>query len=140
MPWSASLQLRNDVAELSRLGAWVESWTMQHGVADETAQRVDLCATELVTNVMTHGEAEAPAHVIDLRIAGEGVNLVLDIVDDGVAFDPTLAPLAPPVTLESDRVGGWGMRIVRNLADHVCYRREDGRNRLSISFYPRPAA
>jgi len=140
MPWSASLQVRNDIAELSRLGAWVESWAAQHGVADETAQRIDLCATELVTNVMTHGETAAPARVIELRIAGEDGHLVLDIDDDGVAFDPTLAPLPAPVTMESDRVGGWGMRIVRNLSDEVRYRRAAGRNRLSLVFYPRSAA
>ena len=140
MSWSASLQVRNDVAELSRLGAWVEAWAMQHGVADETAQRIDLCATEMVTNVMTHGDCAAPARAIDLRVAAEGDNLVLDIVDDGVAFDPTLAPLSAPVTMDSDRVGGWGMRIVRNLSDEVRYRHAEGRNRLQLVFYPRAAA
>jgi len=140
MPWSASLQVGNDIAELSRLGAWVESWATQHRVADETAQRIDLCATELVTNVITHGHSDAPARVIELRIAEAGENLILDIDDDGVAFDPTLAPLAAPVTMDSDRVGGWGMRIVRKLSDEVHYRRAHGRNRLSLVFYPRPAA
>jgi anti-sigma regulatory factor (Ser/Thr protein kinase) len=139
MSWSASLLIRNDVAELSRMAAWIDAWASQHDVADQTAQRVDLCAAEAVTNVMTHGARSQHAGEVALRIGRHDADIVLEIEDNGIAFDPTQAPLPPPVTMDSDRVGGWGMRIVRSLSDEVRYQRIGGRNRLTLIFHPRPS-
>jgi len=138
MTASASLQLRSDLAELTRLAVWIGTWAEQHGVADETAQQLDLCAAEAVTNIMTHGAAAAGE--IAVRIGHDGDDVVLEIEDDGIAFDPTQAPPPAPVTLASDAVGGWGIRIVMKLSDEVRYRRSDGRNRLTLVFHPRPPA
>jgi anti-sigma regulatory factor (Ser/Thr protein kinase) len=74
-----------------------------------------------------------------LRIGRQDADIVLEIEDNGIAFDPTQAPLPPPVTMDSDRVGGWGMRIVRSLSDEVRYQRIGGRNRLTLIFHPRPS-
>jgi anti-sigma regulatory factor (Ser/Thr protein kinase) len=140
MTWSASLLIRNDVAELSRMAAWIEAWATQHDVADQTAQRIDLCAAEAVTNVMTHGARPELAGEVELRIGQSGDDVVFEIEDGGIAFDPTQAPLPAAVTMDCDRVGGWGMRIVRNLSDEVRYHRIGERNRLTLIFHPRPTA
>jgi serine/threonine-protein kinase RsbW len=102
-------------------------------------QQIDLCAAEAVANVMTHGEAGGGT-AIDLRLQRDGDAVVFEIEDDGVAFDPTTAPAPQPVTLESDRVGGWGVRIVQRLSDDMRYQRANGRNRLTLVFHPRPPA
>jgi anti-sigma regulatory factor (Ser/Thr protein kinase) len=139
MTWSESLHIRSDLAELSRLGSWVSFWAEQHCVPEEMAQQVDLCATEAVTNVMTHGVSGSDSGEIQLRVSRVGNDVVLEIEDDGIAFDPTQAPLPPPVTMDSEGVGGWGMRIVRSLSDEVRYQRVAGRNRLTLVFRPRPS-
>lgn len=140
MTASASLQIRSDLAELTRLAGWIESWTRQHEVPDLTAQTIDLCAAEAVTNVMTHGLADADGAAIDVRLGRDGEDVVLQIEDGGSAFDPTTAPPPPPVTLESDKVGGWGIGIVTKLSDKVRYDRVNGRNRLTLVFHPRSSA
>ena len=140
MSGSASLQLRSDLAELTRLAVWIGAWAEQHGVPDETAQQLDLCAAEAVTNILTHGALQAGTGAIAVHLGHAGKDVVLEIEDDGVAFDPTQAPPPAPVTLESDRVGGWGIRIVMKLSDEVRYRRVDGRNRLTLVFHPRSSA
>lgn len=136
MTGAASLLIRSDLAELSRLALWLESWAKDHGVPDETAQQVDLCAAEAVTNVMTHGQSDPQARGIELRIDRRGEDVVLEIEDDGIEFDPTQAALPPPVTMDCDRVGGWGMRIVRSFCHDVRYQRSNGRNRLTLVFHP----
>jgi len=138
MTWSASLQIRSDLAELTRLAEWLAECGAQHGVPDEAVQQVDLCAAETVTNVITHGVADAAEHRIELRIGQNGDEVFFEVEDDGIEFDPTQAPLSAPVTMDCDRVGGWGMRIVRKLSDEIRYRRVDGRNRLTLVFRLRP--
>src|ERR1700756_43865 len=100
MACSASLQIRSDLAELTRVAIWIDAWARQHGVPDQTAQTVDLCAAEAVSNVMTHGLAGAEQGQIDLRLGRAGDAVVLEIEDGGIPFDPiTQAPPPTPVTL-----------------------------------------
>jgi anti-sigma regulatory factor (Ser/Thr protein kinase) len=134
MTWSVSLRVRNDLDELTRLAEWLNTCGEQHSIPEQTVQHVDLCAAEAVTNIMTHGFAEVGAHEIAVRLGQEGKDVVLEIEDDGVAFDPTEAEPVPLATLESTRIGGWGMRIVRRFSDEVRYRRIDGRNCLTLVF------
>ena len=133
----ASLLLRSDLDELARLASWVDAWTRQNDVPEQAAQQLDLCAAEAVANVMMHGQGGSE---IEVRIGRRDGDVVLEIEDDGVAFDPTTAPPPPPVTLDADRVGGWGISIVRKLSDEVRYRRVSGRNRLTLVFHARPSA
>src|SRR5262249_25638568 len=136
---SASLLIRCDHDELPRVGTWLESWAREHSVSDETAQHLDLCAAEAVTNVMEYG-LTGPTAEIELRIGRQGNDVVFEIEDRGIEFDPTTADLPPPVTMNNDRIGGWGIRIVRRLSDEVRYARINGRNRLTLVFRPRPSA
>ena len=137
MEAAASLLIPNDLNELTRLGEWVNAWTQQRTIPEQTAQQLDLCAAEAVTNVMTHGFADSSAHEITLRLDLQGDDVVLEIEDDGVAFDPTLADPPQNATMESEEVGGWGIRIVRRLSDEVRYRRVGERNCLTLVFKSR---
>jgi anti-sigma regulatory factor (Ser/Thr protein kinase) len=140
MQAAASLLIPNDLNELTRVGEWVNAWAQQQTIPEHTAQQLDLCAAEAVTNVMTHGFADSHAHEIALRLALHGEAVVLEIEDDGVAFDPTLADPPPQnATMESDEVGGWGIRIVRRLSDELRYCRVGERNCLTLVFKSRPS-
>ena len=140
MSWSVSLRVRNELSELTRLAEWLNTCAEQHSIPEQTAQHVDLCIAEAVTNIMTHGFADEGAHEIALSLEQQGKDVVLQIEDDGVAFDPTEAEPPPLATLDSTRIGGWGMRIVRRFSDELRYRRIDGRNCLTLVFHqPTPA-
>jgi anti-sigma regulatory factor (Ser/Thr protein kinase) len=139
MDWSASLLIRNDLDELSRLGEWVAECGQAHAIPETIVQYVDLCSAEAVTNIMTHGFDDSAAHDIAVRLRQQGQDIVLEIEDDGVAYDPTAAAPPVPATLENTRIGGWGIRIVRRFSDEVRYRRNDGRNCLTLVFRQPPS-
>jgi anti-sigma regulatory factor (Ser/Thr protein kinase) len=139
MQAAASLLIPNDLNELTRVGEWVNAWAQRQTIPEHTAQQLDLCAAEAVTNVMTHGFADGNAHEIALRLELQGDAVVLEIEDDGVSFDPTTADPPQNATMESDEVGGWGIRIVRRLSDEVRYRRVGERNCLTLVFKSRPS-
>jgi anti-sigma regulatory factor (Ser/Thr protein kinase) len=60
-------------------------------------------------------------------------NLTVEIVDEGPPFDPLARP-DPDITLdlEDRQPGGLGILMIRQFTDDVAYRREDGRNVLTI--------
>jgi len=66
----------------------------------------------------------------------EGEELVATLEDDGVPFNPWDVP-PPPMPTDPDEaakleVGGRGIEMVRRLADGTRYRREEGKNLVSI--------
>jgi len=76
-------------------------------------------------------EARNRYHAITLTLQLSGDEIVIEVEDDGVAYDPTQA--APPVlegTLEERKTGGLGVEFVRTLTDSFEYKRVGERNRL----------
>jgi anti-sigma regulatory factor (Ser/Thr protein kinase) len=83
----------------------------------DSQQRQDaaLMVSELVTNAVVHGVG-----AISLRIDAEGDTVRIEVADDGnVAVAPSPEPAAH---------GGWGLRIVEQLADD--WRVLDGSTRV----------
>lgn len=131
---SASLVVRSDRSDLSRVSDWLATWAAEHALPAKLSQMLDLCATELVTNVVEHGRAAALSHPISLSVHLEPHRLRLEIEDEGVPFDPTQAPSAQRMELEGTRVGGWGIALVRHFADELRYLRTEAGNRLTVVF------
>lgn len=104
------------------------------GIAKQTITDVNLCLEELVVNSIEHGMRgrEAFEIFVDIEVVDEG--LLIEIVDDAEPFDPTVAAPTPDLDAAmADRpVGGLGLYLVSCLAEAICHRREDGRNRLGL--------
>jgi serine/threonine-protein kinase RsbW len=129
------LTVTNRLSELGRVSAWIQEWTARNGIPADVAQRLDLCSAELVTNIVSHAfDDNGTEHSICLALCREAEAVRLEIEDDGRPFDPAALDPTPPVpkSIEEARVGGWGLTIVHHIADHLCYRRTDGRNRLTL--------
>jgi anti-sigma regulatory factor (Ser/Thr protein kinase) len=98
---------------------------------------VDLCLTEIVTNIISHGYAQttAPTDAVMVEFARESAQLVVQVEDSAVEFDPVAHVLPQlPSSLDEARIGGSGLRLVRQFADRLDYRREGGVNRLTMIF------
>ena len=133
----AACSIGADVANLRGVADWLAAAGAAHGIAAQALWRLDLCATEVVTNVITHGGATARAQAIDLRLEvrlhGRGGEARLTVSDSGRAFDPCNAPLRPQArTLAEAEPGGQGIVLLRRFADALDYCRSDQRNHLSI--------
>ncbi|WP_448191831.1 ATP-binding protein [Azospirillum sp. sgz301742] len=132
--------LTNDVAELHRLASEVDAFVESHGLPMAVAFRLNLCFDELITNTVSYGYPGGGAHAIRVRLEADGREIHAEVEDDATAYDPFSE--APPPDLSADvetrRVGGLGVFLVRQSVDRATYRRADGRNlvRLTISVPP----
>jgi len=133
----ASLIVDSELRELSRVSAWVRDWAQHQCLPARVAQNLDLCSTEVVTNIMSHacGTCANGTRRIFLRLGWQGDDVTLDVEDEGSKFDLRQVPEPTPATSVLDaRVGGWGIPIVRRFSDGLRYRHEDGRNCLTLLF------
>jgi anti-sigma regulatory factor (Ser/Thr protein kinase) len=69
-----------------------------------------------------------------VRVEIVGPTVVATVTDDGRPFDPRDAP-APDLeaSLDTRRVGGLGMHLVRSCMDAIEYRREGDLNVLTLT-------
>ena len=123
-----------DLAAVPPLIGWVEERCQEAGLEAGLTFKLMLAIEEAVTNVVSYAFAEAPPpHRIHLRLDIDADRCTAELVDNGRPFDPSAAP-PPDLTgpLEERDPGGLGIHLIRNMADRVEYRREDGQNRLRI--------
>jgi serine/threonine-protein kinase RsbW len=135
----ACLVVSNHPSELARVSAWVHQCAQRHAVPVRMAERLDLCSTEVVTNIMMHGYTDHSIHEITLSLDRQADCLALEVHDDGRPFDPRqVEEPATACSLEEVPIGGLGLQIVRRFSDEWRYHRADGRNHLTLIFRPDP--
>ena len=130
----ASLIVDSQLRELARVNAWVHDWAERQQLPDRVVHRLDLCSTEVVTNIVTHGGDQAAQH-ISLHLGWQGEAVALEVEDNGQRFDAREHPWpARATSLHDARIGGWGIPIVRRFSDGLDWRHEGGRNHLTLLF------
>jgi anti-sigma regulatory factor (Ser/Thr protein kinase) len=93
------LVLRNALAELDKLTAWIETWTRE-GISPKLSFNIQLCLEEAVANAIMYGAASDDQMEIAVEVEGYGGAVVARIEDTGRLFDPTqVAPLCWPLRL-----------------------------------------
>ena len=125
---------------LALLDGSLQAFGRRERWSDRLLYRVNLVLDELLTNVFSHGvsSGDGPPRVRLVVGARPGAARI-ELVDDGVAFDPRTAPLRPAPDRDAPLpVGGLGLRFVRELSDSLCYERSGGRNRLCLTVTDRP--
>jgi serine/threonine-protein kinase RsbW len=127
------LVIDSQLSEIRRVSKLVDEFKARHGLADEDTNAIHVVLDEILSNSIRHGLAGVASHAIAVTLELAEGEIVIEVEDDGVAYDPTQAP-APVLagTLEERTEGGLGVTFVRALTDAIEYRRTDGRNRLVL--------
>lgn len=132
---SARIDLGCSLGEISRLNAWLAERFAEAGLSEKPAGNIKLCLNEAVTNTISYGFADGDDAEISVELdIGDDI-AVVTLVDNGVAFDPLSVPEATKITdLETAQIGGFGVKLMRELSSSIAYEYADGRNRLTMTF------
>lgn len=128
------LEAAASLASLGTISAFLSSVMARSGVPSNIAHDILLAVEEVCVNIVQHGYRGEEGG-IELRVRGRERALTVEVRDHAPAFDPLAVP--PPDLSEGwegREVGGLGVHFVRNLAEEVSYRREQGQNILLLSF------
>jgi anti-sigma regulatory factor (Ser/Thr protein kinase) len=132
---AAELRLRVETRqdELDRVSAAIEDFALEADWPLDLVFKVNLALEEVVINVMNYGHDDG-LHEIDIILTADEESLTIEIVDDGRPFDPLTDAPKPDVNadLEDRNIGGLGIHLVRKMMDDVRYRREEGKNHLTL--------
>ena len=127
-----TLRVRADTAELGRVRRWVGAQARAAGLAEAAGRRLTLAVDEAVANAIEHG-LHRTGHVT-VRASPERGRLTVSVRYRGPRFDPTTAPTpAPDETLRERAEHGYGLHLIRSLADEVAYRWDAGTNEVRLT-------
>ena len=129
------LRLPAKLSSLTSFREFVDRSAVAAGAGPELLLRIELVLEELLVNHVLHayGSGEGDSEVACFcRAPGY---FCLEVVDEAVPFDP-LGYAPPDLTLAPrDRpIGGLGIHMIRSLADEISYRREAGKNVITVCF------
>jgi len=120
--------------EIERMCRLVRQFGELHDVPTRTLYAVNLALDEAVTNIVQYAYDDPKGRELIVRLEVAGNELRGDVIDEGRAFNPLDVALPDLTAPLADREpGGLGIHLVRSLIDRLSYRREDGKNVLTMT-------
>jgi anti-sigma regulatory factor (Ser/Thr protein kinase) len=120
--------------DLQAARALAEALCARQGVADADTLRLVLVLEELFTNTVMHGHRRDCDAPVLIAVQASGTHLHLRYADNAPPFDPLhyLKTAAAEPDVEREHPGGWGLRLVAEMAEHFDYAHADGFNHLTL--------
>lgn len=125
------LSVSNDLSQLPHVREAVDNFGIRHGLPFECVFGVKLALCELLANTISYGYKDHDLHVIRVQIELRDGSVYFEIMDDGIAFDPTRAEThSQRNALKDLPTGGYGVHLTRSFVDTMRYSRKEGRNHV----------
>lgn len=126
--------LDTSLTELDRLNRELEELGERWDLSPAVILQLNLALDELFTNVVDYGIAPDTSSKVTFTICMSSDKLEITMCDEGKAFDLTVPP-DPDLSLppEDKEIGGLGIFLVRQYTDSIDYRRESGKNIITLT-------
>lgn len=127
------LNVKNDIQEIDRILPNIEEFCCKNGVCDKKCFDISIIVDELTTNVINYAYPDGKTHEFSITLRKIEEIIHIQILDDGIPFDP-LRRSEPDIDspLEDRKIGGLGIYLARQLAEKITYQRIDNQNKLDI--------
>lgn len=139
---SLTLAIESDLVNVSLVTIAANSICLYAGLSADEANQVELCLFEAITNSIRHAYHGETGHIVTVTLAVEESHLQFDVYDTGTPMSTQQVNelLHGDNFIEVEEVeraqipeGGRGLQIIRRTMDHVAYRQEGARNRLTLT-------
>jgi anti-sigma regulatory factor (Ser/Thr protein kinase) len=103
------------------------------GLTDDCFFDINISLDELFSNVVSYGFKDELEHPITFTLHMDIDTLIICAEDDGIPFNPFEAKEPElPLDLGDFKIGGPGIFITKKLMGDICYKRERGKNNLTL--------
>jgi anti-sigma regulatory factor (Ser/Thr protein kinase) len=134
LPTTQSLTLTAKTESLGAITRFIREGAREANLPEARKAELDLLVEEIFMNIARHAYPEGASGTVSVAysVSAPG-ELAVEFGDRGVAFDPlTVSPPDLASDLAQRRAGGLGVFLLKEFADSLSYRREEGWNRLTL--------
>jgi len=137
--FSKTLTIANQFGELARVASWLEQMSQHYLLAERTVFKLDLVLNEALPNIISYAYPDQLSHNILIKFEDRGDYVILEIIDDGMAFNPFEAVLLPDqLDLESSSINGRGINLIKSFTDAQEYQRINNTNTMRVTIHKSP--
>lgn len=126
------LQLQGTPEEVMRAVEALGAYGEEKEIPAKILFGLTLALEECGSNIVNHALHRDPSGTFRVTFNHTGSEMIIELRDNGVEFDPTLAPPGDGIADDDEPPGGWGIFLVRKYTDELCYSREGGENVLRL--------
>ena len=121
------------VEALETVTAFVDAFLEARGCSMKTQMQIDLSVEEIFVNIAHYAYGDSPGDA-ELRISEKDGTVSISFLDAGTPYNP-LEREDPDLTLAAEQrpIGGLGIFLVKKNMDTVSYRRQKGKNVLTVT-------
>ncbi len=127
------LKVRNDIQEIDRICNDIKEFCFSNDINEKKCFDILMIVDELATNVIKYAFHDDQEHVFDILLEKNSQTVHIQLVDDGIPFDP-LKKSDPDTmsSLEDRNIGGLGIFFAKQLSKLITYARIENKNQLDI--------
>lgn len=128
------INIKNNIKQLPFLAEELEKLGEEWQLDIPVVTNLNLVLEEAISNIIFYAYDDDKEHEINIVAKKNDNEIVISISDDGKAFDPTKKE-TPDVSLSAKdrKIGGLGIFLIRKIMDSVIYKRENGKNILTLT-------
>jgi len=121
------------IESVHEIQEFVRGFFLALGAGEKKLMKIDLLVEEIVVNIVRYGGMAVESGSIDVGMDTADDKIILEISDNGLAFNP-LEQEGPDLTagLDERRPGGLGIFFVKQIAEEIRYERRDDKNHLRL--------
>lgn len=123
------LTIKAGLLEIDKAKAFIEDELVLNGCPADVRGRIELALEEMLVNVVSYAYPEGEGFVKVAALFPKSNVIQIEIIDEGVPYDPTMKP-DPDVTrpLKERPKGGLGIFMAKKVMDDMTYDHKDGFN------------
>lgn len=124
--------VKNDLSEVAHFQRRFEAKLKERGYSEQLIHDLSLVCEEVLVNIVHYGYQGYQPGEAEIQISlsfDEARKITVEVRDEAVAFDPLAAEERDH---NDDRLGGWGLPILKAFTDRVEYVRELSENVLTF--------
>jgi anti-sigma regulatory factor (Ser/Thr protein kinase) len=128
-----TFQYRSHIQEIPRIRKDLEFLEVDWSIPRSETRQILVIIEEIFSNIVRFAFTDRKVHQVDISLNYVDSQIEIDIIDDGISFNPLeyqLSPLSDPATSDA---GGMGLTLIRTFSKQIDYQRLAGKNHLKIT-------
>ncbi|RLD91500.1 MAG: hypothetical protein DRJ29_14000 [Bacteroidetes bacterium] len=128
-----AFQYPSHIQEIPHIRKDLEFLEQEWAIPKTEIKQILVIIEEIFSNIVRYAFEDRQEHAIDIRLGCDDNQIEIEIIDDGIAFNPLdyhLGPQSDPATSDA---GGMGLTLIRAFSSKMIYQRNSDKNHLKIT-------
>jgi len=129
------IRLAANQENIEKIVDGISIFAEQNGFSLDVRRKINISIEETLVNIINYAYPECDGEMEISYRKENDTKLIVEILDNGIPFDPLSIPKpALTATLSDRKVGGLGVLFIRKLTEDVRYRRDGNANILTLIY------